>query len=110
MTVDVLLVEATRLGIVLRVAGDYLRIQAPKGVLTDELRAALTVHKPAILRRLTAPPLDALGEPCPACGGKEKWRWLGDRMVCRACLIRSDPPPTAAPAATLPPGRRRPWW
>jgi hypothetical protein len=56
------------------------------------------------------PPLDELGEPCPICGGKDKWRWLDDRMVCRACLIRRDPPPTAATAAIPAHRRRRPWW
>jgi hypothetical protein len=55
-------------------------------------------------------PPDELGEPCPACGGKEKWRWLDSRLLCRACLIRSDALPAEATAAAPPPGRRQPWW
>jgi hypothetical protein len=62
------------------------------------------------LDRPAPPPPDELGEPCLDCGGKEKWRWVDGRLLCRACLIWGDPPPTAATAATLPPGRRRPWW
>jgi hypothetical protein len=35
-------------------------------------------------------PPDELGEPCPACGSKEKWIWLDGRQLCRPCLIRGD--------------------
>jgi Zinc-binding domain of primase-helicase len=42
------------------------------------------------LNRPAAPPPDELGEPCPECGAKEKWRWLDGRSLCRACLISGD--------------------
>jgi hypothetical protein len=43
-------------------------------------------------------PPDELGEPCPDCGGIEKWRWLDGRLLCRTCLIRGDPSPAEARA------------
>ena len=49
MTASALLTEATRLGIVLDARGETLHVEAPAGVLTSELRAALTRHKPAVL-------------------------------------------------------------
>jgi hypothetical protein len=37
-------------------------------------------------------PPDALGEPCPQCGGQEQWRWLDGRLLCRPCLVREAHP------------------
>jgi hypothetical protein len=57
-------------------------------------------------------PLDELGEPCPTCGGKEKWRWLDERLLCRPCLIRGEPPLAEGKGVgSIPtPGRPRQWW
>jgi hypothetical protein len=69
-----------------------------------ELAEQVDIDHPAI-----APP-DALGEPCPACGTKEKWRWLDGRLLCRTCLVQSDSPLMGATAAIPRSGRRRQWW
>jgi hypothetical protein len=61
----------------------------------------LDLAEPVDLGHPTAPPPDELGKPCPACGTKEKWRWLDGRLVCRTCLIQRNPPPTTATATTL---------
>jgi hypothetical protein len=53
-------------------------------------------------------PPDELGEPCPQCAGKEKWRWLDGRLLCRPCLVR-EAQPTAGTAAASRPGRPQPW-
>jgi hypothetical protein len=92
MTVDGLLAKVEQLGIVLTVKGDRLHVQAPKGILTADLRRALAAQKPDLIRRLAAPPPDATGgTPCPACGAAEWWQWLAGRRVCRPCLIREAP-------------------
>jgi hypothetical protein len=41
-----------RLGIRLAIRGDRLVVDAPAGVMTPELRDALAIHKPALLRLL----------------------------------------------------------
>jgi hypothetical protein len=57
---------------------------------------------------------DGLGDPCPDCGSKEKWRWHHGRLLCRACLIRGEPSPQAGEGQEITvsedPVRRRPWW
>ena len=64
MTTDELVAEANRLGIALTSNGEKLRVEAPTGALTDELRQALGEHKTEILARLRPvgdgqpPPLD----------------------------------------------------
>ncbi|PKN31413.1 MAG: non-ribosomal peptide synthetase, partial [Deltaproteobacteria bacterium HGW-Deltaproteobacteria-20] len=51
-----LLVELRRVGVRLQADGDALRFQAPKGVLTPELRARLRAHRDEILSFLRAAP------------------------------------------------------
>lgn len=64
MNAETLLAEAHRLGITLFPAGDKLRVDAPKGALSPDLRQALADHKPEILALLKPvsdgerPPLD----------------------------------------------------
>jgi hypothetical protein len=41
-----------RLGVKLSARGDRLHFQAPAGALTPEIKAALVLHKPALLARL----------------------------------------------------------
>ena len=52
MRTPVLLDELKRLGVVLTVEGDKLKYKAPAGVLTDELKAEIRAHKPALLALL----------------------------------------------------------
>jgi natural product biosynthesis luciferase-like monooxygenase protein/amino acid adenylation domain-containing protein len=55
MTRDDLLHACARLGIKLAVEAGALRVRAPAGVVTPELRTALAEHKPALLEYLAAP-------------------------------------------------------
>ncbi|ATB51486.1 non-ribosomal peptide synthetase [Corallococcus macrosporus] len=52
MSTHALLTELSRLGITLRADGEHLRITAPKGALTPELRERLSAAKPALLTHL----------------------------------------------------------
>ncbi len=52
MTAHELLATCRQAGIVLRARGDALEVDAPRGVLTPELRAALVHHKPDLLAAL----------------------------------------------------------
>ena len=56
MTATETLAELRSLGVVLEPAEDKLKYRAPKGVLTPELRQAMTEYKVEILALLTAPP------------------------------------------------------
>lgn len=55
MTRDELLHACARLGVKLLVEHDHLRVRAPAGAVTPEMRAALTAHKAALLEHLAAP-------------------------------------------------------
>ena len=88
MSASALLQEMERLGIVLSVNGDHLRVDALKGALTPDLRQALAAHKPEVLKLLTAPAPDFLAEtPCDICASRQRWVWLDGRHICRVCLI-----------------------
>jgi hypothetical protein len=54
-TADELLLDCWQKGITIIAAGDVLDIEAPKGILTDELREALKRHKPTLLQLLRKP-------------------------------------------------------
>ncbi len=83
-----LLVDLNKLGIKLRLEGDELRVNAPEGTLTDELRQALRLHKEDILnllrsQREAASPLPTLvpdtaarAEPFPLTDLQHAY-WLG---------------------------------
>ncbi len=51
--IDKLLIKLARLGIRLRVENQALKVQAPKGSLTAELKQSLAVHKAALINQLT---------------------------------------------------------
>jgi hypothetical protein len=55
MTVDELLTELSRLSVKVTINEDRLHIDAPAGVLTPELRAALAEHKALLLQQLSLP-------------------------------------------------------
>jgi hypothetical protein len=90
MTPASFLSELRQRGVLLEIAGERLRCRAPQGVLTPELKEALTTHKAQLLLVLTAPPPDATGDPCPVCGSTEKWIWIDGRLLCRFCLVVGD--------------------
>jgi hypothetical protein len=56
MTPEALLSRLAALDVALTAQGDRLRVEAPVGALTAELRAALTEHKRALLDLLSRSP------------------------------------------------------
>ena len=52
MTAQALLADLAACDVHLRVAGDKLRVNAPRGALTAELRRTLSDHKPELLEAL----------------------------------------------------------
>lgn len=64
MMLILLLTELTRLGVHLSSTPDGLQVEAPAGVLTEELRQAMATHKAALLRFACFPlveTIDGLG-------------------------------------------------
>src|SRR5690242_16166076 len=64
MILALLLSELTRLGVRLFTEQDGLRVQAPAGALTEDLRQAMMEHKAALLRFVASPyveTIDGLG-------------------------------------------------
>ena len=57
MNAQELITELSRQGVNIEAVGDELRINAPKGVLTSELRQELVEHKQAILTLFKPPPI-----------------------------------------------------
>jgi len=58
MTALEILTDLRRAGALVTIAGDKLRLEAPRGVLTDELKQRLATQKAEIIRLLQA-------ETCP---------------------------------------------
>ena len=52
MNAATLIEDLKRRGVRLRVEGDQLVVDAPRGLLTNEITAALAAHKPELLRSL----------------------------------------------------------
>jgi TubC N-terminal docking domain len=55
MMLMLLLTELTRLGVQLSAEAEGLKVDAPAGALTDELRQAMVEHKAALLRYAACP-------------------------------------------------------
>ncbi len=70
MTLGILLKECSARSIELRPDGDKLRVKAPVGVVTGELRNELVRHKPAILKMLRWDPLVPRGWIASAWAGR----------------------------------------
>lgn len=85
-------------GIRLTAHGDKLRYSCPPGALTDDLRALIKEHKPALLRLLNPEPPPA-PEPSPVslppslmanglcytCFGGRWWLSVHGALVCATC-------------------------
>ena len=65
MTVEDVLTESRRLGIVLEAHGSTLRYRAPQGMLSPELKDALRHHKAQILALLRRQPERPVGDGQP---------------------------------------------
>jgi len=85
MTATALLDELRTRGVHLTIESEHLAVNAPKGVLTDELRQAIRTQKVALLALLAALPPGALftpeplspTSPCMICGKAERWNDAG---------------------------------
>jgi hypothetical protein len=53
MTPEVFLTHLLRRGSMVQIVGEKLRVDAPYGVLSPEIKETLATHKPALLRLLT---------------------------------------------------------
>lgn len=73
MTAEAILEHLRSLGARVFLVGDKLRVEAPAGVLTDDLKAALAAHK-ADLVRLLRPAPDLPPPACDRCGGALFWQ------------------------------------
>ena len=70
MTAPDLLAALSAIGATVQAVEDRLRIEAPRGALTPELRAALAEQKPALLSLLREPPrVHPLHLLCVGCQG-----------------------------------------
>ncbi|MEW5935109.1 MAG: hypothetical protein AB1816_16145 [Bacillota bacterium] len=104
MTPSDLLAELKRRGITLRPEGaDAIRYTAPKGAMTDELRALIREHKAALLALLSAGSTgqeEAVSSPAPGialalslqpdgtcycCKGSRWWLSRYGVLVCATC-------------------------
>jgi hypothetical protein len=101
MTPTDLLHELTRRGVILETHGDRLRYKAPVGVLTPELKQALSAEKAALVRILAA------GAPAPAAPDVPDDRAIVAVKVWSAVLseaiwvVTDDLPKDAWPADAL---------
>lgn len=73
MTAKAILESLRVLGASVSLVGDKLRVEAPAGVLTDDLRRELIEHK-AELVRLLRPAPDLPPPVCDRCGGALFWQ------------------------------------
>lgn len=51
-----LLAQLERSGVILKVVGDRLHVEAPRGVITEDLRHLLVEHKPELIVALASEP------------------------------------------------------
>lgn len=103
MTARELLARLAALDVLIEPAGDKLRVDAPKGVLTDELWSLIRAHKAELLRLLSAGEagqVEAVSSPAPritlalslqpdgtcwCCKGSRWWLSVYGVLVCATC-------------------------
>jgi hypothetical protein len=72
MMLILLLTELARLEVHLLLESDGLHVLAPFGVLTDELRQAMTEHKAALLRYAADPAVETIDGLCYLTGNRQE--------------------------------------
>ena len=84
-----LLARLTASGAVLQVKGDRLHVDAPKGLVTAQLKAEIASHKAEILELLAGQTTEAAPvQPCYACKEVAWWQRppeIGGGFVCAVC-------------------------
>lgn len=88
MTPQALLSRLAALNVTLTSAGDRLRVEAPAGALTDELRAALAEHKAALLDLLSPRDPDPERLRIPLTLNEPPSEWLAKRGLG---IVGGDP-------------------
>jgi len=73
MMLMLLLSELARLQVQLSVTSDGLYVQAPAGVLTDELRQAMREHKADLLRFVRSPCVETIDGPGMLTGNRRNF-------------------------------------
>jgi TubC N-terminal docking domain len=73
MMLMLLLSELARLQVQLSVTSDGLHVQAPAGVLTDELRQAMREHKADLLRFARSPCVETIDGPGMLIGNRRNF-------------------------------------
>lgn len=87
MTAAELMDKLERLGVKLSISGDKLRLQAPVGVITPELKEAVLKHKPALMALLSGQPVEVVFWP----GVKAKvYRARPSCLEAGGCLRETD--------------------
>ena len=95
MTAGDVLAAARALGATVQAVEDRLRIQAPPGALTPELRSALAEQKPALLNLLRpAPRLRPLHLLCAGC---QRFFMHEPATLCYWCRSKRDGRPAGEP-------------
>ncbi len=95
MTAGDLLAALTALGATVQAVEDRLRIQAPPGALTPELRSALAEQKPALLDLLR--PVPRLRPLHLLCAGCQRYFMHEPAMLCYWCRSKRHRRPAGKP-------------
>ena len=85
MRVVQLLDELARRDVILATDNDRLEVDAPRGVITPNIRQQLVIHKAALIAAVRARKAPS---PCFACGGTDYWERPpehGGGRVCSTC-------------------------
>lgn len=98
----------TSRGVILRAEGDRLKLNAPRGVLTEDDMAAVRAHKPAIIAYLSRPAAGTIRNPhvvrarkmpreCIFDGCEGELGRRGDLYFCAACGWHFERRPPTSP-------------
>lgn len=87
MTTATLFAALRERGVNLAAIGGRLRVDAPRGVLTPELRATLSAHKAEMLAMLAPTPPES--EPCEHVTDPEPAAWYRENphLTCARCWL-----------------------
>ena len=95
MTAPELLAALTSVGATVQAVGDRLRIEAPPGALSPQLRSALAEQKPALLALLREPP--RLRPLHLLCAGCNSYFMHEPATLCYWCRSKRDRRPDGDP-------------
>lgn len=97
MSAPELLAQLTALGATVQAVEDRLRIEAPMGALTPELRTALAEQKPALLMLLREP--SRLHSQRLLCAGCHNYFMHEPAMFCHSCIAKRYQRPIGSPCS-----------